>query len=347
MKSKWLIGTLGAVLALAYFAETASAQRWRGGGGTSYGFGIGPGGVSAYYGRGGGYGGYGYGGYGGYPGYGGYGGYYGRGYGSPYYGGYYSDYGYPSYGYYNSPNYTSESYPSYAQSNVVPSQSFYSGPTPEPNKVLVHIRVPDPEATVWIENTATDQRGFDRVFLSPELESGKQYVYTVKAKWMENNGQERTQEKKVNVQPGRQAIVAFGGETGNPGATPAPLPNRNIQPRGTESRSNALPSDSAFDATAETSASARTHTGKLIEATKDEIVMTGLQGETRHTHRLAENAEILIHGKKADAKDLKAGDQVRVTTKEGDKHMATKIEVIGGATSPKDNREDSEHLLPK
>jgi len=339
MRSKWLIGTLGAVLALTYFAESASAQGRRGGRGTSYGFGIGPGGVSAYYGRGG---------YGGYRGYGGYGGYYGGGYGyygRPYYGGYYADYGYPSYGYYSSPDYSYESYPSYAQSTIVPSQSFYSGPTPEPNKVLVHIRVPDPEATVWIENMATDQRGFERVFISPELEGGKQYVYTVKAKWMDNNGQERTQEKKVNVQPGRQAIVAFG-EPGNPGATPAPLPNRNIPPRASESR-KPLPSDSAFDETAESSTSARTHTGKLVDATKDQIVMTGLQGETRHTHRLADNVEVLIHGKKADAKDLKAGDQVRVTTKEGDKHMATKIEVIGGAASPKDDREEDEHLLPK
>jgi len=181
MKSKWLMLALAGSSLLA-LADTAYAQGRRGGrGGAS--FGIQTPYFSGYYGRGGyGRGGYGYGGYG----YGGYG------YGNR---GYRGDYGYP--GYYSSPGYYSYEAPVYVEpspefaidsANMPARQSFYSGPTPEQNKALVHIRVPDAQAKVWIENALTDRTGVDRWFVSPELEAGKKYVYTIKASWIKWSG---------------------------------------------------------------------------------------------------------------------------------------------------------------
>jgi uncharacterized protein (TIGR03000 family) len=80
------------------------------------------------------------------------------------------------------------------------------------NTVRLRVFVPRPDARVWIDNNATRQMGYDRVFESPQLEPGKRYSYQVKATWMDNNGQEVTKEKTVDVTPGQMSTVRFGDD---------------------------------------------------------------------------------------------------------------------------------------
>jgi hypothetical protein len=54
--------------------------------------------------------------------------------------------------------------------------------------------------------------------------------------------------------------------------------------------------------------------------------MTGKDGKTEHTHTVAPDAMITCDGKACKLDDLKAGFNVKVTTKKGDKTVATKIE---------------------
>jgi uncharacterized protein (TIGR03000 family) len=75
-------------------------------------------------------------------------------------------------------------------------------------RAQVRVVVPSPEAKVWIEDTLTRQKGTDRVFVSPPLEQGPTYAYTVKTSWLER-GREVTLEKPVKVRPGQESLVDF------------------------------------------------------------------------------------------------------------------------------------------
>jgi len=191
---------------------------------------------------------------GGLSGYGGYGGnYYGGGYGGNYYGGgygrggygssYYSPYRYGGYNYGYSPNYYNQGYSSqyysspnyystpgytvdspYAQS-YVPSttQSFYSGPTQTANlqRVSIRVLVPAPDAQVWVQNQLMPTpQGMERYFESQPVESGYNYTYTVKARWMEE-GRDIERERQIAVEPGQTATVDFRNLVGEKIAAPA------------------------------------------------------------------------------------------------------------------------------
>jgi len=222
--------TWATVAALALWVgvvDTANAQR-RGGGG---GWGGSRGGYGGY--SGGYRGGYsgGYGGYGGYQhsGWGGVGlsiglGYpsYGRGgygYSSPYYGGYgYSSpsyYGGYSYPYAYGDTYVSPStvYPGDYVPNVVTTvpdtsttQSNYYTPSSD-NRGRIHVRLPA-DATLWVDGDATQQTGAERDFVTPPLEPGRSFTYTLRARWM--NGSEPVERTmKVDVRGNDTAQVDF------------------------------------------------------------------------------------------------------------------------------------------
>jgi uncharacterized protein (TIGR03000 family) len=72
----------------------------------------------------------------------------------------------------------------------------------------VRVSLPEASARVSFENTPTQQTGAERVFVSPALEPGKSYTYMVRATWQEN-GQEVTRTKEVQVQAGRTTAVDF------------------------------------------------------------------------------------------------------------------------------------------
>jgi uncharacterized protein (TIGR03000 family) len=157
-------------------------------------------------------------------------------YNSRYY--YYGWGGYPYYpGVYNPPSY-SMIYPPPSPSTTYPYnpappgyQSFYppqSGlnpptpplstpsyalPTPqssgaESTTVLLNLRLPDPNAEVWIDGTRTNRQGATRQFISPPLTPGKKYSYEITARWLEN-GREVSQTRKLIVQAGQQFDVDF------------------------------------------------------------------------------------------------------------------------------------------
>lgn len=263
MRKSWLVG--GGVLALAAAAlfllpsVSLAQRRFFGGGGGYPGYGWG------------GYG-YGYGrGYPGYYGYG-WGspynsGYYGynRGWYSP------NVYNYgPSYSF-DSGSYPLPAGPTYyggeyaTDQGTLPQQGSMPADmsTQDPNAAHILVRVPG-NAKVFFENQPTNQQGSVRAFVSPPLDPNKDYTYDVKAQWTTPDGKQQEATRHIQVHAGRSVQVnfmqpqgrqpAYGaesgtesedllppadrnlherrGETGQPGAAPAPLP-QNEQPRTT------------------------------------------------------------------------------------------------------------------
>jgi uncharacterized protein (TIGR03000 family) len=93
------------------------------------------------------------------------------------------------------------------------------------------VRVPDPNAEIWFQDHQTRQRGTVRNFESADLQSGKNYTFHIKARWMQN-GQPVEQTRDVQVQAGQRVNVDFtGAQAQNPGRA-----NENLPPRQTENR---------------------------------------------------------------------------------------------------------------
>jgi uncharacterized protein (TIGR03000 family) len=105
-------------------------------------------------------------------------------------------------------NYMSFYPPNFPQgSPAVGSTGF--GTTANSNQALVEVRVPA-NAQVWFDGDPTQQRGTDRMFVSPPLQSGKRYHYDVKAQWNEN-GRTVDKTRTVHVEPGAHVTVDFFG----------------------------------------------------------------------------------------------------------------------------------------
>ncbi len=226
------VSVLAVVAAVAVFAltpETASAQRWRGGGsgwrggnwsGAGWygdGYGRGWGGTGVGIGFGSPYSGYGWGnspysgyGWGSYPAYG-------------------SRWGnYPAYGFSSSPYYSSDSgayyntFPPYADSgefyygspgfsNDMTAPSYAYGARSQAaadNEARLRVIVPA-DAKVWFDGHETKQTGSVRFFESPALTPGHEYSYDVKAQWRDQNGKEVTRTRHVDVRPNERTTVDF------------------------------------------------------------------------------------------------------------------------------------------
>ncbi len=71
-----------------------------------------------------------------------------------------------------------------------------------------------------------------------------------------------------------------------------------------------------------------THDGKVVSITSSKLVMTtkGSKDGKEHSHKLAVDAKLTLDGKACKAADLKTGTRIRVTTQDGDKSVATKVE---------------------
>jgi hypothetical protein len=71
-----------------------------------------------------------------------------------------------------------------------------------------------------------------------------------------------------------------------------------------------------------------THEGTFIRAGAHELTMSGKDGK-EHTHTLAKDAKVLdADGRECKLSDLKVGQRIRVTTKEGNIKVATKVEAL-------------------
>jgi uncharacterized protein (TIGR03000 family) len=77
------------------------------------------------------------------------------------------------------------------------------------------IQVP-PDAVLWLEGQPTQQTGAVRQFVTPPLEAGVPYTYTIRARWQEG-GQPVEQVQSLSVQAGQQRSASF------PSAGPIPV----------------------------------------------------------------------------------------------------------------------------
>ena len=76
-----------------------------------------------------------------------------------------------------------------------------------PAAAIIKVTVP-PNATIWIDNQRMTQTGAQRSFVSPPLEHGKIYAYTMKVTWP-NGKVELGQEHEVAIQAGQTTTIDF------------------------------------------------------------------------------------------------------------------------------------------
>ncbi len=84
------------------------------------------------------------------------------------------------------------------------------GPVADPqmNTVSLEVRVPTPEAEVWVSGALTARKGVVRTYISPPLVPGDRYAYEVHAQWYEQ-GQLTDQTRIVPVRAGDRLSVDF------------------------------------------------------------------------------------------------------------------------------------------
>ncbi len=88
--------------------------------------------------------------------------------------------------------------------------SYYPTPASEGMAEAARIRVilPDAQARVLFDDTATKQNGLDRLYLTPPLPAGAANKYRIRATFMQGD-REVTLEDIVAVAPGRTYVVDF------------------------------------------------------------------------------------------------------------------------------------------
>ncbi len=86
------------------------------------------------------------------------------------------------------------------------SSSYYS--PPQDNTARIRLVVPA-DAKVWFDDHATKQGGEIRDFVSPALEPDRPYVYEIKARSRDKDGQEVARTRRVNVSPNGNVSVDF------------------------------------------------------------------------------------------------------------------------------------------
>ncbi|HEV8058918.1 MAG TPA: TIGR03000 domain-containing protein [Gemmataceae bacterium] len=86
-------------------------------------------------------------------------------------------------------------------------QPFKAGTAPD--KAEFSIKVPAADAKLFFNDKLVEQQGTERKLITPALASGLTYTYRVRATWLEN-GQEKSQEQKLQAVPGQALNLAFG-----------------------------------------------------------------------------------------------------------------------------------------
>jgi uncharacterized protein (TIGR03000 family) len=153
-------------------------------------------------------------------------------------------------------------------------------------------------AKLTFDDAATVSTGSDRLFITPPLERGRDFHYTLEAK-LSRDGKTETTSKQITVRAGEQTRVdlrfakdgRYGGLTGDGDRY-----------------------EGVF------------HEGKIISATTDQLTMGDKEGKNNHAHTITPDTKVTLDGKDSKLEDLKPGMEVRVTPKEGDKDKASRIE---------------------
>jgi uncharacterized protein (TIGR03000 family) len=144
------------------------------------------------------------------------GGYWSGGWGGRGYYPYYYGYGYSPYWYGSSyANYYPWSYGNYVSPGTYQYQSAY--PAGATNRmmtadqgagVLARVQVPTADAKLWIEGQQMEPQGLERRFISPPIDPGSSYTYTIRAQW-NDNGKPMEDTREVRVRPGDRITVDF------------------------------------------------------------------------------------------------------------------------------------------
>jgi uncharacterized protein (TIGR03000 family) len=108
------------------------------------------------------------------------------------------------------PGYTRES----AQDVKLPPMNLENGLA-----AIIDIKMPF-FGELWVDDFQTEQLGTDRLFRSPPLEKGSEYIYVVKARWLDGQGRLVEQTQPVRVHCGERVLVVFP----KPAAPPPPAP---------------------------------------------------------------------------------------------------------------------------
>jgi uncharacterized protein (TIGR03000 family) len=114
-------------------------------------------------------------------------------------------YGYPGYygyGYDNGPGYYS-----YQPAYPVPDTGTEAAQPGDAMRVTAIVKLPSPDAQVWVEGQEMGSGGTRRLFTSPPLDEGR-YTYHFEARWQEN-GRTMDAKREVPVQAGDHITVDF------------------------------------------------------------------------------------------------------------------------------------------
>jgi len=106
---------------------------------------------------------------------------------------------------------------------------FPSARAQDPQEAYVRVYTPTADTKLEVQGVLTKKDGTTRMFKSPPLMMGKNYVYDMKATWTEN-GKTIVREKTVKVQAGMTTDVDFRLPDAAAGAAP-PSPMVQVNPK--------------------------------------------------------------------------------------------------------------------
>jgi uncharacterized protein (TIGR03000 family) len=194
------------------------------------------------------------------------------------------------------------------------------------NQVLIRVIVPRPDARVTFEGEPTRQMGFDRLYISPPLEPGQKYAYTIKATWQDTNGKQVNKTDTLHVRANELLVADFvhqpGQQARNNTIQAAPTPNQELgrqelsEPDRNRGSNNGNPRDDG----------AQTITGKVISLAGDRLTITDSGTSSERTFRLPANTSVQLNGKDSQTSALKAGMQVTIDLKDGSRDQIKSIE---------------------
>lgn len=97
------------------------------------------------------------------------------------------------------PGYTKES----TRNVVLPAASQMTGLS-----AVIDVKMPC-YGDLWVDGVRTEQLGTDRLFRSPPLDKGAEYIYDLKARWLDGDGKPIEQSNRVRVHCGERVLVVF------------------------------------------------------------------------------------------------------------------------------------------
>jgi uncharacterized protein (TIGR03000 family) len=89
------------------------------------------------------------------------------------------------------------------------------GRSPRAAVARLRVRVPAANADLWVQRVKQKKQGTVRTFVSPPLDAGRRYRYTILARW-EKDGRKITRTRRVVVRAGERVTVDFRRRKGGP-----------------------------------------------------------------------------------------------------------------------------------